>query len=186
MKPFRQLSESYKRWRHTRGYGVHSPFAYRVVSRVIHPRGGYGYYGYERIEESLSGESTRTERREARMLLRLAADAAIRSAYVPAGTPQAYVSALLGAASSLRITHDRSEAAQCDIVAAVPAVFEVSALAGMLERTEPPIIVMRGYGEPECLALFGALREGIMLYGPHNALLIPRAGVQKVKYTVMI
>lgn len=35
----------YLRWRHSRGYGVHSPFAYRFVTDVLQP-GNYGYYAY--------------------------------------------------------------------------------------------------------------------------------------------
>lgn len=39
------LWKSYLRWRHSKGYGVHSPYAYRFVKDVVSP-GGYGYYAY--------------------------------------------------------------------------------------------------------------------------------------------
>ena len=39
----------YKRWRHTKGYGVHSPFAYRLVTDVLRP-GQYAYYAYNAID----------------------------------------------------------------------------------------------------------------------------------------
>ena len=32
------------RWRHTRGYGVHSPLAYRIVKDCIRPDVKYGFY----------------------------------------------------------------------------------------------------------------------------------------------
>lgn len=32
------------RLRHKRGFGIHSPYAYRVVKHVIAPAKGYGYY----------------------------------------------------------------------------------------------------------------------------------------------
>lgn len=38
------LFSLYKRWRHTRGFGVHSPFAYRMVKEVVSPPRGYAYY----------------------------------------------------------------------------------------------------------------------------------------------
>lgn len=38
------MFKHYKRWRHTRGYGVHSPFAYRLITEAIHPKHGYVYY----------------------------------------------------------------------------------------------------------------------------------------------
>lgn len=42
--PFTSLCDSYRRWRHSRGYGVHSPFAYRIVTEALYPRHGYAYY----------------------------------------------------------------------------------------------------------------------------------------------
>ncbi len=38
------LLRAYKRLRHSRGFGVHSPSAYRLVREVIHPSRGYAYY----------------------------------------------------------------------------------------------------------------------------------------------
>lgn len=40
---------SYLRWRHSKGYGVHSPYAYRFVNDVVRP-GNYGYYAYGEAE----------------------------------------------------------------------------------------------------------------------------------------
>lgn len=34
------------RWRSARGFGIHSPFAYRFVTQVLHPQGIYGWYAY--------------------------------------------------------------------------------------------------------------------------------------------
>lgn len=39
-----RLFSLYRRWRHSRGYGVHSPFAYRIVKEVVAPTSGYTYY----------------------------------------------------------------------------------------------------------------------------------------------
>lgn len=41
------LTRLYRRWRHTRGFGVHSPFAFRLVTEVIRPPLGYIYYAEE-------------------------------------------------------------------------------------------------------------------------------------------
>lgn len=37
------------RWRHTFGYGVHSPLAYRIIRSCIHPDKHYSYYADSRI-----------------------------------------------------------------------------------------------------------------------------------------
>lgn len=42
MKP--KFFDFIKRWRHTLGYGVHSPLAYRIVRECIHPDREYCYY----------------------------------------------------------------------------------------------------------------------------------------------
>lgn len=43
------LLRAYKRLRHSRGYGVHSPSAYRLVREVICPGRGYEYYAERRL-----------------------------------------------------------------------------------------------------------------------------------------
>lgn len=63
----------YRRWRHSKGYGVHSPFAYRFITEVLHP-GNYGYYSYHQLETL--NRNSKIEQpsffKEARFLIRLA------------------------------------------------------------------------------------------------------------------
>ncbi len=49
MNPLTLLANAYLRWRHSHGFGVHSPFAYNLVTMAVRP-GKYGYYGYELID----------------------------------------------------------------------------------------------------------------------------------------
>lgn len=46
------LRKSYLRWRHSKGFGVHSPYAYRFVKDVLRP-GAYGFYSYNEIDRYL-------------------------------------------------------------------------------------------------------------------------------------
>lgn len=64
------LFDYINRWRHTKGYGVHSPLAFRIVRECLMPDGEYGYYGDGTIEQTLPDD--RRLRRHARILLRLA------------------------------------------------------------------------------------------------------------------
>lgn len=75
-------SEKYKRasflrrWRHRRGFGVHSPFGFEVIKRVIKPESDKAYYAYEDfdffIESSTSSHSANRKLiRRARMIHRL-------------------------------------------------------------------------------------------------------------------
>lgn len=66
------MIEAYKRWRHRRGFGIHSPFAYKVVKDVIDQP--CAFYGYQDIEEALEHTRRPAELRKfARLLLRLSA-----------------------------------------------------------------------------------------------------------------
>lgn len=47
--------KTYLRWRHSKGFGVHSPYAYGFVTNVLRP-GDYGYYSYDEIFQHLKGK----------------------------------------------------------------------------------------------------------------------------------
>lgn len=68
----------YKRWRHGRGFGVHSPLAYALVSEVLSKQRGYAYRA--ELDPNLGGGVLCNAR--ARMLVRLAAFADARTADV--------------------------------------------------------------------------------------------------------
>lgn len=73
MNPLTGISERYKRWRHSRGFGVHSPFAYELVKSVVSP-GDYAYYGYHDIDRALltpGADVGNNLRHDSRLLLRL-------------------------------------------------------------------------------------------------------------------
>lgn len=65
------LWKCYLRWRHSKGFGVHSPFAYRFITDVLNP-GQYGYYAYKKLDliTDLAGVSRRNIRIR-RFLIRL-------------------------------------------------------------------------------------------------------------------
>lgn len=44
MNPAKRLFDRFCRWRHSRGFGIHSPWAYRLVTEAIYPARGYLYY----------------------------------------------------------------------------------------------------------------------------------------------
>lgn len=48
------LMRCYRRLRHLKGYGVHSPSAYTLVREVVHPPRGYAYYCYTDLPRSFS------------------------------------------------------------------------------------------------------------------------------------
>lgn len=184
--PLGQLSEAYKRLRHTRGHGVHSPFAYRTVKRVISPPRGYAWYGYRAIDEALEGNDPGRMRGEARMLLRLASELGVRKVYLPSPAPTCYRAALHTAFSGIQIISDSREAGTADLAVCIPSEIEVPRIMEWAESERCPALVLRGYSREECEWIFGVLPEGVMFYGPRNTLIIPHAGMQKVSYSASI
>lgn len=57
------------RWRHTLGYGVHSPLAFRIVKECIRPDDLYAFYADSRIDSTFAADHQR--RKSVRMLVRL-------------------------------------------------------------------------------------------------------------------
>lgn len=58
-----------RRWRHTRGYGVHSPLAFRIVKDCIRPDQRYGLYCDAYLDFEYHND--RRGLRQARLIIRL-------------------------------------------------------------------------------------------------------------------
>lgn len=57
------------RWRHTRGYGVHSPLAFRIVKDCVRPDSRYGFYSDAYLDFEYHGD--KKDLKKARMAIRL-------------------------------------------------------------------------------------------------------------------
>lgn len=99
------MFEAYKRWRHSRGFGIHSPSAYRLIREVLRPSGRYGYYAYAALRRLASD---RREFSEFCMVYRLLVDLQPASIAV-AGSPKLAQVARL--AFPERLTNAASDAA---------------------------------------------------------------------------
>lgn len=66
---FDSFAQWYKRLRHSKGFGIHSPFAFMLVNEIINCR--CRYYGYDDIELYIDSMKGRKQRRLARLLIRL-------------------------------------------------------------------------------------------------------------------
>ncbi len=99
MNPLTLLANAYLRWRHSHGFGVHSPFAYNLVTMAVRP-GKYGYYGYELIDRVILTPGKRYDRdvrRDARLLLRLLVALGSRRLLIAAADPEPFRAAAEGA-----------------------------------------------------------------------------------------
>lgn len=60
----------FTRWRHSKGYGVHSPLAFRIVTECVRPPRGYAFYADDLIDAKFNGLPDK--KRYERMKIRLA------------------------------------------------------------------------------------------------------------------
>lgn len=181
-----RIAEWYKRLRHTHGYGVHSPFAYRIVRNVICPSKGYMYYGEEQL---LNAHPTDADTQAACMLLRLSAEMRINYAFVQPCCPQVFREGLESGNPKLQyLTWDMD--LEGISIHCLDDPYEddeyIDLLEQILERAEGAILWLRNLSENDKSRLFRALREGVMFHGPSSALIIQRAGMQPVSYSVRI
>lgn len=177
---------SYRRWRHTRGYGVHSPFAYEVVSEAVHPRRIYAYYGDTDIECSLLEAGLRAPHAErlARLLLRVCAivrpEAVFFSETLPPALDITMEAAVRAADSYTAITRFPEEADECSL-----AVFSgednlslIEGLAGISGMTLLLDEVSTEFQE----RIFKRVPQGLWLDGYGKALIFNRPGMTRTHY----
>lgn len=105
------LIKAYKRWRHSRGYGVHSPFAYSFVCETI--KEDWPYYAYDRLDavtRDMRPEVSLSPRR-VRLLFRIFARFNPKRVMIAGATTNAAIEAecLSMACPSAKITDNMAE-----------------------------------------------------------------------------
>lgn len=94
------IGERFRRWRANRGYGIHSPLAYRIVKNVVNPPGGVMYYGEECLKSSeISGMLLN----RCRLLLRLVAELQPAYVWMSPGCPEEFYEAVRMGGGVVRI-----------------------------------------------------------------------------------
>ena len=72
-----------RRWRHTRGYGVHSPLAFRIVKECVRPDKRYGFYSDAYLD--FEYHEDRKGLRHAKLALRLINLLRPKRVWIPGG-----------------------------------------------------------------------------------------------------
>ncbi len=181
---------SYRRWRHTRGYGVHSPFAYRVVRDAVRPPRGYGYYGDHDIECALveNGCHDTHAERIGRFTLRLCdiirPEKVFLSPAFPRPESTALQAALRAAGSGIAISRSLDDIESCGFL-----ISYGDSAAGALEKA------ISGVGRTillDCVSvgfqqrLFDSVKEGLWLEGNGTGVIFNRPAMARTSYTIFI
>ena len=169
---FGLLAEGYKRRRHSYGFGVHSPLAYRLVRTVLMER--CSYYAYADIADAIdaSASDCRRRLRRAKMLHRLAARFP-RPTVRHLGTLPRANSASGQPSLTVGCAGDGISAAQ---------------LADEATRhlSDSDIVALFGIDHDAVKTVWEAMPYGVLLTGKDALIAVADSGVTKVSYTVVI
>lgn len=138
------------RFRHRRGYGIHSPFAFAKVTGVFYERGTY--YAYADLAAAYPVQPCGPTRRDLRLLLRLCNDAMPRTALVWTAAEDPATLAYLRAGRPSCHFSATTEAPNLAAVAVQPDLLYVDAGEQWAESLEPwleattdrSVLILRG------------------------------------------
>lgn len=172
------------RLRHSYGFGVHSPLAFRLVEDVLRP-GRYAWYGYHDIEIALLRESDSLPRRyrrsSARLLLRLASFCGVESVWISSATPS--LRASLKAAYS-RMAFLKGKLAPADMIVLPHGVENPDTLARAVDCARKAMLV---FAPRPCDAagLCSCASHGILLAGRRYIIYLPSDTAQLMCYDII-
>ena len=137
----------FTRWRNSHGFGVHSPFGFQLVERVIKRQRGYAYYAEEDIDRCcLLKHSRGNLAKGARMLLRLACMLKFESAFLRPDAHPAFHAALKGANSRIRIVDNPPDSLSCDMIASRRDSIPLDSLSAFISM-EGKTILLKDFPE---------------------------------------
>lgn len=181
-----RLRTRWQRACHVRGHGVHSPFAYRMVTDVIRPRPIYGYYGYHDIDSAVEGAHREFQTPRggvdaaafARLVLRLAVALRPDDAFVSPYMPKAVADAVAAAGRNIMVSR-RYDPSGFPSLAVAEASHPIVARAGELLSRDGAILVVAGCAPEVCADIFARMGEGLLLEAQRYAVFFSRAGMYK-------
>lgn len=104
----------YKAFRHSLGFGVHSPTAYRMVREVLNPDERYGYYAYDEIPALRKRCPTLLSDHDLQLIYRLAHELRPASVTIASPSPDILVRLMSKAAPKAKIMPSGGELLICE------------------------------------------------------------------------
>lgn len=186
------IFDPYLRWRHSRGFGIHSPFAYHIVTTAVTPGRRYSYYGYTPIDIALEttprgAYSYRKIRKNARLLLRLIVALDAKRVIVPASAHPVF--RVAAEAAGVKVENDTKDLLPAEGDLHLITTEEGEAFDKLKEAVAAKVSVMLTSPTPFDTNLINEILalefEGVMLYGTHTALLLPRTHTAHARYSML-
>ena len=180
---------SYLRWRHSKGFGVHSPFAFGIVENVINLPEKYGLYAYKGVSRSLNQKKNRHLRKEKNkifFLLRLLSYLKIQK-ILYCDTPQAFLK-IVSENTGIRLIdiagdRDFNISEDCLLIFSDPDI-EEGILNRFIERNGSMLFL---FDDNDLSAKLGSeMSRGVIFRDKDMILAIPHQDMAFVKYDITL
>lgn len=184
-----RISQWYKRLRHSKGFGVHSPYAFMLVREIIDCR--CRYYGYDDIEAYIPQcKQGRTVRKDARLIIRMVGRISFGAfvAHVGKDGTSAIFSAVNVADSRLKVSDTPVDGVPNLVYIAKQSV-EEEMLCNVVNQ-DGSCIIFRGLKSPGMNRLYHSLvakcRYGVIFEDVDISIIVVNRKMSLVKYTMKI
>lgn len=177
--PIRRCATWIKRFRHRRGYGIHSPFAFNFVTGVVYETGTYYAYQPLRQRYDLTPSKHGLRWKDAKFLFRLANFQRPATAFLQGFGSDGLVQALLNAGCCHTLFLDPSLQASAHMVVMDSSWTLETARLHLLALPPGGMLVMQGVGHgiqqsnwkelismPQAQITFNLYDWGIIMYRP--------------------
>lgn len=172
------------RWRHKHGFGIHSPFAYEVVTRALFPK-GCAWYGYRTIDHAIGKNDDESVRRIAKMLLRLCSMMHPRSVFISSSAHKAFTTALRIADSATIFERNPHKADSADLLCTHGDLVDLDKIIESL-RHPGHWVMIRDIPRDWREKIEEELPEGLVFFGRRNLIAFNRPDMQKISYEMPI
>lgn len=173
-------------WRHSKGFGVHSPYAYKFVTDVLKP-GRYGYYAYLELGKRLEGKEHHDYKLQnlVKFTIRLAVFLGAKKILWSANSRFAQLAALSLKLKGKDLNHvNLKELSSSDLLAIEGSFSDITLLKRALDNGIT-IFALNPSHEIRTL-LETPLTSGVLFKDRNSLILIPRPEMAYVSYPIFL
>ncbi len=178
------LAMKYLRARHSRGHGVHSPFAYETL-RLLKISRKTGFYADDELFKCALPDGGRKLGRDAVKFHRLCSNLIDGNIYLSANAPKAISLAVSQTSPRLRTTSSPGLAPACCIGYFLRGTDSPQSVASAL-ASDCQTAWLAGYSDSEVRRIAAKGGATLTLLGNRNSVLFRRQQMQPVEYTVFL
>lgn len=175
------MANLFTKWRNSHGFGVHSPFAFQIVKRVINPGSAYRYYA----EEGIMGfpNVNHEEKRHAVKVHRLANMCNFKNAYFAFPLPEIIKVSLKASGCKIHICPQRQQTFPTkSLLIFNEESFRPEVSQKILQTPGNAIIIYTSSQRLYSEKIRDILNSGIIIEGNKSLLVLSRVQTQPVTY----